>query len=124
MARDDASNLERTSHHDSRLSKKLIIDIFRTFYQRKLRLSFLDWEPKCGDMNIHLTVLSSATGLESPKSHASDGASILDLFLSIGQVALTSPLLCASILVFFSIFKLTVFSMLNENFTTTCKVKR
>ena len=31
---------------------------------------FLDWEPKCGD-NIYHTVLSSATGLESPKSLAS-----------------------------------------------------
>ena len=34
------------------------------------------------------------------------------------------PSLCASILVFFSIFKLIVFSMLNENFFVTCKVKR
>ena len=86
-----------------------IIDIFRTFYQRNLRLSFLDWEPKCGD-SIHHTVLSSATGLESPKSHASGRASFLDSFSPIGQVAFTSPSLCASILVLFSIFKLTVFS--------------
>ena len=34
------------------------------------------------------------------------------------------PSLCASILVFFSTFKLIVFSMLNENFFVTCKVKR
>ena len=33
------------------------------------------------------------------------------------------PSLCASILVFFLIFKLIVFSMLNENFFVTCKVK-
>ena len=51
--------------------KKILLNIFRTFYQRNLRLSFLDWEPKCRD-NIHHTVLSSATGLESPKSLASD----------------------------------------------------
>ena len=34
------------------------------------------------------------------------------------------PSLCTSILVFFSIFKLIVFSMLNENFFVTCEVKR
>ena len=34
------------------------------------------------------------------------------------------PSLCASILVFFLILKLIVFSMLNENFFVTCKVKR
>ena len=33
------------------------------------------------------------------------------------------PSLCASILVFFSTFKLIVFSILNENFFVTCKVK-
>ena len=48
-----------------------------------LRLPFLGWEPKCGD-NINHTVLSRATGLESPKSLASDGASFLDSFSSIG----------------------------------------
>ena len=48
-----------------------------------VRHSFLDWEPKCGD-NIHHTVLSSATGLESLKSLASDRASFLDSFSSIG----------------------------------------
>ena len=89
-ARDDASNSERTSF------EKKIIDIFPTFYKRKLRLSFLDWVPKCGD-SIHHTVLSSATGLESPKSHASGRASFLDSFPPIGQVAFTSPSLCASI---------------------------
>ena len=57
-----------TTTHDF---EKKLIDIFRTFYQRKLRRSFQDWEPKCGD-NIHHTALSSATGLESPKSLASD----------------------------------------------------
>ena len=103
--------------------EKKFIDIFRTFYQRRLRLSFLDWEPKCGD-NIHHTVLSSATGLESPKSLASNRASFLDSFSPIGQMTFTSPSLCASILVFFPIFKLTVFSMLNENFFVTCKVKK
>ena len=69
----------------------------------------------CGD-NIHHTVLSSATGLESPKSLASDRASFLDSLSSIAQVALTSPSLCASILVFFSSFKLIVLSLSNENF--------
>ena len=34
------------------------------------------------------------------------------------------PSLCTSILAFFSIFKLIMFSMLNENFFVTCKVKR
>ena len=53
--RDDASNSERTSYHYSRLKK--IIDIFRTFYQRKLWHSFLDWEPKGGD-NIHQVQLN------------------------------------------------------------------
>ena len=52
-------------------------------HQCNLRLSFLDWEPKGGD-NIHHSVLSSATGLESPKSLASDRASFLDSFSSIG----------------------------------------
>ena len=88
-----------------------------------IRLSFLDWEPSCGD-NIHHTFLSSATGLESPKSLASDRASFWDSFSSIGLVAFASPSLHASMVVFFSIFKLTVFSMLNENFFATCKVKR
>ena len=74
-ARDDLRNSERTSSHD-------LLNIFRTFYQRNLRLSFLDWEPKCGD-NIRHAVLSSATGLESPKSLASDRASFLDSFWSI-----------------------------------------
>ena len=53
------------------LKKLNLLNIFRTFRQSNLRLSFLDWEPKCGD-NIHHTALSSATGLESPKSLASD----------------------------------------------------
>ena len=53
--------------------KKNLLNIFRTFYQRNLRLSFLDKEPKCED-NIHHPVLSSATGLESPKSLVSDRA--------------------------------------------------
>ena len=54
----------------------------QTSYQRNLLFSFLVWEPKCGD-NIHHTVLSRATGLESPKSLASERASTLDLFSSI-----------------------------------------
>ena len=66
-----------------RLCKKKLLNIFRTFYQRNLRLSFLNWEPKCED-NIHHTVLSSATGLESPKSLSSDRATFLDSFSSIG----------------------------------------
>ena len=70
------------------------------------------------------TVLSSTTGLESPKSLASDRASFLDSFSSVGQVAFTSPSLCALILVFVSIFNLIVFSMLNENLFVTCKVRR
>ena len=111
---------QATTTHDF---EKKFIDIFQMFYQLKLRLSFLDWEPKCGD-DIHHTVLSSTTGLESPKSLASNIASFLDSFSSIGQVVFTSPLPCASILVFFSIFKLIVFSMLNENFFVTCKVRR
>ena len=111
---------QATTTHDF---EKKIIDIFQMFYQLKLRLSFLDWAPKCGD-NIHHTVLSSTTGLESPKSLASNIAFLLDSFSSIGQVVFTSPLHCASILVFFSIFKLIVFSMLNENFFVTCKVRR
>ena len=40
----------------------------------------------------------------------------LDSFSSIGQVDFTSPSLCSSKLVFVSIFKLIIFSMLNENF--------
>ena len=47
-----------------------IIEHLPKFYQCNLWLSVLDWESKCGD-NIHHTVLSSATGLESPKSLAS-----------------------------------------------------
>ena len=53
-ARHDASNSDRTSYHDF---EKKLLNIFREFYQRNVRLSFLDWEPKCGD-NIHHTVLS------------------------------------------------------------------
>ena len=74
--------------------------IFRTFYQRKLWFSFLYWEAKCGD-NIHHTVLSSATRVESPKFLASDRVSFSDSFSPIGQVVFTSPSLFASILVFF-----------------------
>ena len=44
-------------------------------------------------------------------------------WLSLILCTRAGPSLCASILVFFSIFKLTVFSMLNENFFVTCKVK-
>ena len=101
------SSVQATTTHDI---GKRFIDIFRTFYQRKVRLSFLDWEPKCGD-SIHHTVLSRETGLESPKSLASDRASFLDSFSPIGQVAFTSitfALISASILVFFSILKVTV----------------
>ena len=63
--------------------RKKLLNIFRTFYRCKLRLSFLDWEPKCGD-KIHHAVFSSVTGLESPKSLASDRASFLDSFSSFG----------------------------------------
>ena len=54
--------------------KTNLLNIFRKFYQRNLRLSFVDWEPNWGN-DIHHTLLSSATGLESPKSLASDSAS-------------------------------------------------
>ena len=103
-ARNDASNLERTSYHDSRLTAHE-----RFTSVSLIRLLSLDWDPNCGD-NINQTVLSSATGLESPKSLASDRASSSDSFSSIGQVAFTSPSLCASMVVFFSIFKVTLFS--------------
>ena len=47
---------------------------------------YLDWEPKCVNniYHVHNTVLSNATGLGSPKSLASNRASFLDLFSSIG----------------------------------------
>ena len=106
---------QTTTTHDF---EKKIIDIFQMFYQLKLRLSFLDWAPKCGD-NIHHTVLSSATvpNLSLSIEHL--------LWIRFRRSAKLSDfhLLCASILVFFSIFKLIVFSMLNENFFVTCKVK-
>ena len=73
LTRDDASNSEGTSYHE--FEKKKSLNIFR--------LSFLEWEPKRGN-NIYLTVLSSATRLESPKSLAWDRASFLDSFSSIG----------------------------------------
>ena len=38
-ARDDASNSERKSYHEFEKN------IFRKFYKRNIRLSFLDWEP-------------------------------------------------------------------------------
>ena len=88
--RDDASDSERTSYHDF---EKNLLNIFRKFYQRNLRPSFMDWEPKCGD-NIHHTVLSSATGLESPKFLASYRASFLDSFSLIGQAKWLSLVLC------------------------------
>ena len=69
-----ATQKEQATFKLPQLCKTKLLKIFRTFYQRNLRLSFLGWEPKCGD-NIHHTVLSSATGLESPKSLASDRAS-------------------------------------------------
>ena len=53
--RDDASNSETTSYHN--FAKKKLLSIFRTFHQRNLRLSFLDWEPKGGD-NIHQVQLN------------------------------------------------------------------
>ena len=91
---------QATTTHDF---EKKFIDIFRTFYQRKLRLSFLDWEPKCGD-SIHQTVFSIATGLESLKSLASDRASFLDSISPIGgsereyiDVLLNKLLLCVII---------------------------
>ena len=64
--------------------QKEIINIFRKFYKRNLRLSFLDWEPKCGD-NIYHTVLSSTTGLESPKPLAS--AEHLFGFVFVGRLS-------------------------------------
>ena len=63
--------------------KRNFLNIFWKFYQRNLRLSFMDWEPNWGD-NINHTLLSSATGLESPKSLASDRESFWDSFSSIG----------------------------------------
>ena len=68
---------------DTTTLKRNLLNIFRTFYKRNLRLSFLDWEPNLGD-NIHHTLLSSATGLEWPKSLASHRASFLDSFSSSG----------------------------------------
>ena len=62
--------------------KSNLLNIRTSIYQRNLRLSFLVWEPKSGG-NIRHTVLSSTTGLDSPKSLASDRASS-DMFLSIG----------------------------------------
>ena len=65
--------------------KRNLLNIFRKFYQRNLRLSFLDWEPNLGD-NIHRTLLSSAIGLESPNSLAFNRASFLDSFSSIDRL--------------------------------------
>ena len=90
--------------------KKTLLNISRTFYQCNLRLSFLDWEPKCLD-NLHHTVLSSATGLESPKSLASVRVRQLAKRLSLVLCTSAWSSLCSSILVLFSIFKL-VFSTL------------
>ena len=96
--------------------KRNLLNIFRKFYQRNLRLSFLDWEPNLGD-KIHHTLLSSATGwsrrnLSLPTEHLfwirfHQSAKWLSLVCA-------WPSLCASILVFFSIFKVIVFSMLDE----------
>ena len=104
--------------------KKHFLNILLTFYQRNLRLSFLDWEPKCGD-NIHHTVLSSVTGLESPKSLASIfGFVFRQSAKRLVLCASAWSSLCSSILVLFSIFELIVLSMLNEKFFVTCKAKR
>ena len=74
LARDDASNSERTSYLDFEDALSLPIEhlFWIRFHQSAKRLSFV--------------LCTSAR-----------------------------PLLCASILVFFSIFELIVFSMLNEN---------
>ena len=113
-----ATQKEQATFKLPQLCKTKLLTIFRTFYQRNLRLSFQDWEPKCGD-NIRHTVLSSATvpNLSLSIEHL--------LWIRFRRSAKLSDfhLLCASILVFFSIFKLIVFSMLNENFFVTCKVK-
>ena len=117
-ARDDLSNSERASSHDLHLltsferftsvsygfhfwsrSQSVCIAFIIQFFQVQL-----DW---------------SRRNLSLPIEHL-----FLDWFPSIGQVASTSPLLCTSILVFVSIFKLILCSMLNENFFLTCKVKR
>ena len=76
-ARDDASNSERTSKLP-RLCKKKLFTSSERFTSVTYGFSHF------GGDNIHHTVLSSATGLESPKSLASDRASFLDSFPSIG----------------------------------------
>ena len=48
-----ATQKEQATFKLPQLCKTKLLKIFRTFYQRNLRLSFLDWEPKCGN-NIHL----------------------------------------------------------------------
>ena len=55
--------------------KKNILNILRTFYECNLRLSSLDWEPKCGD-NIHRQFFQvqldwSRRNLLLPTEHAS-----------------------------------------------------
>ena len=63
--------------------KKNLLTSSERFTSVSYGFHFWIGEPKCGD-NIHHTVLSGATGLESPKSLASDRASFLDSFSSIG----------------------------------------
>ena len=120
--RNDASNSERTSYHDSRLWKKILTSSERF---TSVSYGFHFW---IGSQSVGITFTIqffqvqldwSRRNLSLPIEHL-----FLDWFPSIGQVASTSPLLCTSILVFVSIFKLILCSMLNENFFLTCKVKR
>ena len=95
--------------------KRNLSNIFHKFYRRNLRLSCLDWEPNLGD-NIHHTLLSSATGLELPKALASDRASLFNRLSGFHLCMIFALRFNTSL---FSIFKLIVFSMLNENIFVT-----
>ena len=85
--------------------KRNLLNIFRKFYQRNLRLSFLDWEPYFFQVPLDW----SRRNLSLPTKHLfwirfHQSAKWLSLVLPTSA----RPSLCASILVLFSIIKLIV----------------
>ena len=128
--RHDASNSDRTSYHDFAkrnysTSSESFTSVTHDFYfwigSQSVGITFtiqffqvqLDWSRRSLSLPIEHLFLDSFSSIGWAK------------WLSLVFCKFTSawPSLCPSILVFFSIFKLTVFKMLNENFFVTCNVK-
>ena len=97
--------------------KSNLLNIFRKFYQRNLRLSFLDYEPNLWD-NIHLHFFQVQLDWSCRNLSLSTEHLFWIRFHWCAKwlsLVCTWPSLCISILVFFLILKLVVFNKLNEN---------